>query len=662
MVAYNQEIMESLSDYTGNFNERVMAYLEEQGISRSSYNEMLRNYLLAEGYEGYTLNELIRNVDGGLAQLFAAVKRYILNLNGTQYVKLDSKITIAGECEIEWFCTWPELEGSWFFADTTNDDVNASRFLTHSGNISGLGFPSSTPLSTAPEPGLISRLNYKRSSSGDVSFSVNGEVLATTTYSGPIVLNSFFTKWSGPTGITNYSGNVFSIEIKQAGVTTNYWPLDDNSGVLRDTTGDNNGTIINYVTGDWEEISKKSGDDFWLGADVATLLSADNVESGWSILSDSAALIETSNTNADPRFIDFNNVLIAGYEYYCKFTSSDFSGSLTTGFSINSFETNPLSERALTDNGEVSSVLVATSPDLLFFAFVDGGTGSAMLSDLSVRRYIKYAEGTLVEPEEPVGSFGTAPMEIDSELASLFSTVAGGSPATDVVLEPTTATITNPNEGSTVLSAIRSTVVSTAPVYFELDVEAPDGHTEEEIQFSPTVNLDGDNQVAVLLGGVSSVEAGESVELALGNNGISANLYRASPSIVSYPFASGETSASVGVVRLGIAYDPSAGTYTIYAWTTGGATFQYPTASDVSTVVEFGPYNLHPQETANHFSTTTAVGVPDTVVGGVVYRIVTDEADFSNPEGKPAGYVDLASAAGGDTAPHTLPFLANSPF
>ena len=206
---------------------------------------------------------------------------------------------------------------------------------------------------------------------------------------------------------------------------------------------------------------------------------------------------------------------------------------------------------------------------------------------------------------------------------------------------------------------LRSTLVAEEPVYFEVSLELPDGVTDADASTVTSVNLDGENEAAVLTGGNSTVDAGESVDLALGDNGMGITLFRTTPAIESIPFASGETSVSVGEVRIGVAYTPATGVYTIHAWTTEGGTFQYPTASDVASVVQFGPYNLHPAELTNHFSVTTGVL---TSAEGVVCRIVTDEADFSNPEGKPDGYVDLASAAGGDTAPHTLPFLANSPY
>jgi hypothetical protein len=194
----------------------------------------------------------------------SAITRAIMNLNATQHVSLDSTITVAGDCEIEFYAKWPGASGGWFFADTTNDNENESRFLTNGTGISGYGFPSNTVLSEVPATGVIHKFEYIKSGS-TVSFYANGTLLATASYSGPIVLDSFFTKWSSNTGIPNYSGNVFSIEIKQSGVTTNYWPFDDNGGVLRDTVGGNNGTIINYVPGDWETVTKKPSDDFWVG-------------------------------------------------------------------------------------------------------------------------------------------------------------------------------------------------------------------------------------------------------------------------------------------------------------------------------------------------------------------------------------------------------------
>tara|TARA_B100000676_G_C18038591_1_gene823375 strand:+ start:573 stop:1646 length:1074 start_codon:yes stop_codon:yes gene_type:complete len=333
------------------------------------------------------------------------ITRAILNSNGTQYATLSEPVVLNSACEIEWVCIWPELDGAWFLADTTDDDLNASRFLTHSGAISGLGFSSATPLSTAPEPGLISRVNYKRSSNGDVSFSVNGEVLGTTTYSGPISINSLFTSWGGSTSIPKYKGVHFSTRIWKDGdrntgelVTDLRFDEPDTiyqrnyaSPIADENDPDWSGAILqNALPGDWEEISKQSSDDFWLGVDEST--TADLSRAGSS--DDCEVFLENGNLRivsytTNPAWIGahFSN-LKSGPLYQVSFIADEFTAS--SGLEIiGSSDTDVLTGFQSIDVIPVTSRISVRDRD------GHSAGDEYYLHGISIRRKLKYAEGAL---------------------------------------------------------------------------------------------------------------------------------------------------------------------------------------------------------------------------------------------------------------------------
>jgi len=203
----------------------------------------------------------------------SAITRAIMNFNGTQYIELDNKITITGECEIEWYSQWPESAYIFANAGVGTVNVDSDRLAFFDGEVYGAGFNQSsstgTPLSFTPSAEELHRFKYTRSADGFVKLLCDGVVLASgsAAYTGPIYIDSFLSKWSAKTSVPNFAGVIFDVSIKQGGVLTNFWAIDDNSGTIYDSVGGNNGTLINHISGDWEEISKKVSDDFWVDED-----------------------------------------------------------------------------------------------------------------------------------------------------------------------------------------------------------------------------------------------------------------------------------------------------------------------------------------------------------------------------------------------------------
>lgn len=197
--------------------------------------------------------------------------RYILNMNGTQHVQLDSKITIAGACEIEWYGQWPTVEGGWLFSDTTSSNGNSARFVVGSNTrLYGWGFDGATINGVVNSK--ISHIRYVRDADNAVSLYINNVLFEGGFYSGDININAFFRPSAGTTSTRKFNGIMFNLSIKQSGILTNRWAIDDNGGTLMDSVGGNNGTLINHVPGDWEKIEKKNGWDYWRNVDDNSII------------------------------------------------------------------------------------------------------------------------------------------------------------------------------------------------------------------------------------------------------------------------------------------------------------------------------------------------------------------------------------------------------
>ena len=82
--------------------------------------------------------------------------------------------------------------------------------------------------------------------------------------------------------------------------------------------------------------------------------------------------------------------MIIGDDYLCKFVESGFTGNGKVGFRTSAF-TGALSGRSLSVNGLYSGILTAASTTPEIFRYVDSGTGTSRLSQISIREYIGIA-------------------------------------------------------------------------------------------------------------------------------------------------------------------------------------------------------------------------------------------------------------------------------
>lgn len=425
------------------------------------------------------------------------------------------------------------------------------------------------------------------------------------------------------------------------------------------------GAILeNTLPGDWEEISKKSEDDFWLG--VENLIEGEAptyfIKQEESQIDyegvEGRHLIKSASEDPDVTGINYGGIFDIGKSYRGTYV---IERNDAERMGVSDY---PHLNVPLNTVGTISYDIVAERTGLYFKRL--NNPVDVVLRVQPVHRLLEYADGALVEPEEPVdppiGTFGTDPMESDTVMTNTLASLTGGEEATIIETTPVSTMIELVGGNDSVVS-MRSTVVSEDPVYFEYDVEGDAEIPDVAKIYSPVINLDGDNFINTIIGGLPTVNAGQTLEYAFGDAGVAATRFENPVVIDTYAFASGETTASAGPLRFGIAYTPATGTYFIHMWSLNGASFQYPTALDVSPVAVFGPYTLNPQEVANHFSVTVVLAIPSfgATVGVLTLKLLTNAADFNRPGGMPAGYQDLETVTGGDTSTFTIPLQTTNP-
>lgn len=319
--------------------------------------------------------------------------RYILNMNGTQHVQLDSKITIAGPCEIELYGQWPVAGGGWLFSDTTSSNEDSSRFVVGvNTQLYGWGFDGYDI--DGVDANKISHIRYVRDADSNVYLYINSALVASIFYDGDININAFFRRNSGTTSTRNFNGIMFDLSIKQSGLLTNKWAIDDNTGTLIDSVRGNNGTLINHVPDDWEKIEKKRGWDYWLGVELVNLNTFNTTD--WSVLTNnSAEVVTTKQISGAATLYDSIARLLVGAIYTVYFESYDWFGDGAVGLSVEAFggsEGVSINDRSLSGNGVFDKDLVATGNTLSFFRYVSTGQGSGGIKNVSILRKLEIAQ------------------------------------------------------------------------------------------------------------------------------------------------------------------------------------------------------------------------------------------------------------------------------
>ncbi|MED5441292.1 MAG: hypothetical protein VYA77_08240 [Pseudomonadota bacterium] len=220
--------------------------------------------------------------------------RAIMNMNGTQYATLSEPVVLDGDFEIEWIgvryvtdtSSSENIDTLFAGAELNNNtvavDVFEERLRMFAYNSSGNLYPALQATigeTSSFSDGKIQRIRVTYAS-GVISLYLNDAVILTDTWNiaGSVAVGVVGARTGA--GSRRMSGNVFSFRVWKNGdrntgelVTdlsfdesdTNY-QRNYASPIADENDPDWSGAILqNALPGDWEEISKKSGDDFWLG-------------------------------------------------------------------------------------------------------------------------------------------------------------------------------------------------------------------------------------------------------------------------------------------------------------------------------------------------------------------------------------------------------------
>lgn len=254
--AYNDMMMEYLSDYHGNFNERLYQYLYDLGYVEKTLPERIRSA------------EYKTSPDG-------TFKRDFLTLSGTtDYIQLDSVLAIVGDFELSITAQVDFtartghstlMSGPGFRLQGQGTSTTAGNLwfeapgITNVGN-TGIVLPSNAPFT----------ITVKRSGNSiQLIYGSNVYDVVPTISTSSMSLSHIFYNASGVGGLDIATGTPYKVEIYQ-GEVTNRWPINTAGDTILDVVGGNHGTLINGSSSDWERFEKAPGWDYWLGEELSS--------------------------------------------------------------------------------------------------------------------------------------------------------------------------------------------------------------------------------------------------------------------------------------------------------------------------------------------------------------------------------------------------------
>lgn len=330
------------------------------------------------------------------------ITRDILNFNGTQYATLSEPVVLDGDFEVEVFAVVLSkgaggsaklLDGSgssdrldWHFTAANGAFDSRPYFSSH--KVDGDETYQFTPDSN------IHRFTVARDSSAG--------------HQGSVVVGNIGTRFNYDTGMID--GSIFSIRIWKDGdrntgelVTDLRFDEPDTiyqrnyaSPIADENDPDWSGAILeNTLPGDWEEISKKSGDDFWLGVELYTQdvwLNPFTQQDQWTYEpSTDTWLMVGDGSSSVLRLIplpDQPDVARLIYEV------ERISGTGTVGLTA-SDPNYILDDSDFAGDGVAEGTVILPAADLNQLFKRGSGVVTIRVSRPSLRRYLEYAEGAL---------------------------------------------------------------------------------------------------------------------------------------------------------------------------------------------------------------------------------------------------------------------------
>ena len=254
------------------------------------------------------------------------VSRYFNFFDGVQeYVQLAQPVTLSGSFEIS-VLLYPTADRAHILADNRSGNTDRLFFEEASNKIEIFVAGTAVTFSGFPPENQLSLLTLSRDASNNYTCVLNGVPLTITAgqgAGGSFSFNSIGGQFGGVTGVPPFAGIEANVRIADNGTLIHNWAIDDNSNVIADSVGSNNGTLVN-PSGGWGLFDKQSDGD-WLGQELITQQVWENPFSvgtqwsfsnnQWTLTGDglpSALSLLSANENPDIFRISGNAVSVTG--------------------------------------------------------------------------------------------------------------------------------------------------------------------------------------------------------------------------------------------------------------------------------------------------------------------------------------------------------------
>ena len=329
------------------------------------------------------LPDPIRRGGGFIPQI-----RYFNFFDGVQeYVQLAQPVTLSGDYSISALVYKIPGQDVRVYGNsggfTSRLLVNSDGSVNFRADNSGSQLGIDAPAGSIADNSLVSVEVTRAGSNGEII--VNGlSVSSGTVGTGDCVINQLARQ---STSVSDGS-IIANVRITDNGTLIHNWSIDDNSNVIADSVGSNNGTLVN-PSGGWG-LFDKQGDGDYLGQELVDFNSFETIDLDWAVLGAQSASVDTTNPVQGPALMTKNSALVVGSEYRCSFLSSSFTGNGRVGFANSSF-TGSINDRSIGGDGTYSSDLTAAGSNLSIFRFVDSGNGQGDISSTTVKQLLRVA-------------------------------------------------------------------------------------------------------------------------------------------------------------------------------------------------------------------------------------------------------------------------------
>lgn len=330
------------------------------------------------------------------------ITRAILNFNGTQYATLSEDIEFPDEFRVEalvYFGDCPDGHSVRLWGNEAEYGLGFLSYSRESGNLVVRDANAWIQVANLSLDYSIHRITVSRpSGSSTITIEVNGVPVGSYS-SGALyrirylmrAYGSDISTWGNQADSTLFSFSAWSTEIPDTDSLNASYRFDQPDTIyqrnyassITDPNDPNwSGAILqNVLPGDWETVTKKEGDDYWLGEE--NVFSADVVAGFWQVLPGNVYTIDGTQTSNND--ITTDSAMTVGGTYI-------FTGLCENIVGTFAFRAGPNEILLIESDGFFEAELTAEIVDIVLRA-QPGSSGT--FSKLSVRRKFQYAEGAL---------------------------------------------------------------------------------------------------------------------------------------------------------------------------------------------------------------------------------------------------------------------------